>query len=210
MQSFIDEIAHEINVDPVQFRLDLLDEAIKSPHGELGYDPDKLKGVVKLAAEKSKWNDKEDNIYKGFSAYYSHRTYVAEVAKIKLVDQQLKIENVVCAVDCSILVNPLGAINQIQGGIIDGIGHAMFGDLTFENGKPQMKNFDDYRLIRMIESPAQINAHFVKSDNDPTGLGEPSLPPAGGALANALFAATGIRFYKQPFVNQMTDLSRNI
>lgn len=209
-QSFIDEVAHDINVDPVQFRLDLLDEAIKNPHGEIGYDPQKMKGVIKLAAEKSLWTEKEDHIYKGFSAYYSHSTYVAEVAKIKLVNQQLKIENVVCAVDCGILVNPLGAINQIQGGIIDGIGHAMFGDLTFENGKPQMNNFDNYRLIRMIESPAQIDVHFVKSDNDPTGLGEPSLPPAGGALANALFAATGIRFYKQPFVNQMTDLSRNI
>jgi len=209
-QTFVDEIAHEIGVDPVKFRLDLLDEVINNPQGEFGYEPKRMKGVITLAAEKSRWNEKEDGIYKGFSAYYSHNTYVAEVAKIRLVDEQLKIENVICAVDCGILVNPTGAINQIQGGIIDGIGHAMYGDMAFENGKPQMTNFDKFRLIRMVEAPAQIDVHFVESDVDPTGLGEPSLPPAGGALANALFAATGIRFYKQPFVKQMTDLSRNM
>ena len=209
-QTFIDEIAHDIGVDPVQLRLDLLDEAIKTPHGELGYEPERLKGVVKLAAEKSKWNEKEAGIFKGFSAYYSHNTYVAEVAKIRLVENQLKIENVVCAVDCGILINPLGAINQIQGGIIDGIGHAMYGEMAFENGRPQMANFDKFRLIRMVEAPAQIDVHFVENDIDPTGLGEPSLPPASGALANALFAATGVRFYKQPFIQQMMDLSRSI
>ena len=135
---------------------------------------------------------------------------MAEVAKVRLDQGQLKIENVVCAVDCGILVNPLGAINQIQGGIIDGIGHALYGDLSFVNGEPQMKNFDSYRLIRMIESPEQIDVHFVKNQNNPTGLGEPSLPPASGALANALFAATGVRFYKQPFADQLMDISRNI
>ena len=209
-QTFVDEIAHEINVDPVKFRLDLLDEAINNPHGEYGYEPERMKGVIKLAAEKSGWGEKEEGIFKGFSAYYSHNSYVAEVAKVRLIDGQLAIEGVTCAVDCGILVNPTGAINQVQGGIIDGIGHAMYGDMVFENGKPQMTNFDKFRLIRMVESPKQIDVHFVKSDVDPTGLGEPSLPPAGGALANALFAATGVRFYKQPFVKQMTDLTRSI
>jgi len=209
-QSFIDEIAHEIKVDPVKFRLDLLDEAINNPTGEPGYEPKRMKGVIELAAEKSKWNTREEGIYKGFSAYYSHNTYVAEVAKVRLNDGQMVIENVVCAVDCGILVNPTGAINQVQGGIIDGIGHAMYGEMVFENGRPQVSNFDKFRLIRLVESPAQIDVHFVKSEVDPTGLGEPSLPPASGALANALFAATGIRFYKQPFVKQMMGLSRSI
>lgn len=209
-QTFIDEVAEAAGKDPVQFRLELLDEALKNPHGEFRYEPARMKGVVELAAEKSNWGQKEDGVYKGFSSYYSHNSYVAEVAKIRLIDGQLKIDNVICAVDCGILVNPLGAINQVQGGIIDGIGHAMFGEMTFENGKPQANNFDTYRLIRMVEAPEQIEVHFVDSDVDPTGLGEPSLPPAGGALANALFAATGKRFYKQPFVKQMTDLSRNI
>lgn len=209
-QSFVDEIAHDMGIDPVKFRLDLLDQAIQSPYGKVGYEPQKMKGVINLAAEKSKWGEKEAGIYKGFSAYYAHRTYVAEVAKIRLQEGQLKIENVICAVDCGILVNPLGAINQIQGGVIDGIGHALYGDLMFENGRPQMLNFKDYRLIRMIEAPTQIDVHFVESHNDPTGLGEPSLPPAGGALANALFAATGERFYDQPFAKQLMNVSRNI
>lgn len=209
-QSFIDEVAHELQVDPVQFRLDLLDEAIKNPHGKLGYEPEKMKGVIKLAAEKSNWGARDKNTHMGFSSYYSHNSYVAEVMKIRVVENELKIDQVVCAVDCGILVNPVGAINQIQGGIIDGIGHAMYGDFSFENGKPQMTNFDSFRLIRIVEAPAQIDVHFVKNENSPTGLGEPSLPPAGGALANALFAATGRRFYKQPFVQQMVDISRNM
>lgn len=209
-QSFIDEVAHEIEMDPVQFRLDLLDEVIKSPHGEIGYEPEKMKGVIKLAAEKSNWASRGNDSHMGFSAYYSHNSYVAEVIKIRIVENQLKIDKVVCAVDCGILVNPVGAINQIQGGIIDGIGHAMYGNLTFKNGEPQMKNFDSFRLIRFMEAPTQIDVHFVKNENNPTGLGEPSLPPAGGALANALFAATGRRFYKQPFIQQMIDISRNM
>ncbi len=209
-QSFIDEVAHEIGVDPVRFRLDLLDEVINNPHGEFGYEPKKMKGVIELAAAKSNWNHQEKGIFKGFSAYYSHNTYVAEVAKIRLEAGQLKIEKVDCAVDCGILVNPLGAINQIQGGIIDGMGHALYGDFTFKDGRPQSSNFNNYRLIRMMESPEQIDVHFVESDNDPTGLGEPSLPPAGGALANALFAATNIRFYRQPFAKQLVEIEKNI
>ncbi|MEL6143695.1 MAG: molybdopterin cofactor-binding domain-containing protein, partial [Bacteroidota bacterium] len=109
---------------------------------------------------------------------------------------------VTCAVDCGILVNPEAAKNQIEGGIIDGIGHAMYGDFTFNTGQTQSTNFDKYRLIRINEAPA-IDVHFVESNNDPTGLGEPSLPPAGGAVANALAAALNKRFYKQPFLDEL-------
>jgi len=106
-----------------------------------------------------------------------------------------------CAVDCGIVVNPIAAINQVEGGIIDGIGHAMFGELTFKDGKATQNNFNNYRMIRMGEAP-EIAVHFVKSENKPTGLGEPSLPPAGAAVANAIFAATGERLYSQPYVKQ--------
>jgi isoquinoline 1-oxidoreductase beta subunit len=128
---------------------------------------------------------------------------VAEVANKK---GQPATRKVTCAVDCGIVINPIAAKNQIEGGIIDGIGHALYGDLQFVNGEPQSTNYNNYRLIRMGEAPPVIECHFVKSTNDPTGLGEPSLPPAGGALANAMYKATGRRFYKQPFMQEQITL----
>jgi isoquinoline 1-oxidoreductase beta subunit len=159
-------------------------------------------GVIKLAAEKSNWGQTAENgVTKGFSAYYSHNTYVAEVAEVSIEKGNPKVNKVVCAVDCGIVINPLAAINQIKGGIVDGIGHAMYGDFAFYDGQPQQNNFHQYRLIRMPEAPP-VDVHFVKSYNDPTGLGEPTLPPAGGAIANAIFKSTGKRLYKQPFMKE--------
>ncbi|MEM6737911.1 MAG: molybdopterin cofactor-binding domain-containing protein, partial [Bacteroidota bacterium] len=97
------------------------------------------------------------------------------------------------------VVNPEGAKNQIEGGIIDGIGHAMYSQLTFENGVPQQQNFDRYQLMRHAQAPEEIEVHFVKNEIAPTGLGEPGLPPAVAALTNALYKASGIRYYHQPF-----------
>ena len=87
-----------------------------------------------------------------------------------------------------------------EGGIIDGIGNALFGEMTFIDGTPQKSNFHQYRMIRMGEAPKEIDVHFVKNEIDPTGLGEPPFPPVFGALANALYQATGKRYYKQPFL----------
>ena len=112
------------------------------------------------------------------------------------------VKKVTCVVDCGIVVNPLGARNQIEGGVIDGIGHAMYGDFSFKNGEPQDKNFNSYKLIRMNETPV-VETHFVESEMAPTGLGEPTLPPAGAAVANAIKAAKGVRLYNQPFVKYL-------
>lgn len=204
-QSFFDELASELGKDPIQFRLDLFARAKENPVGELQYDVDKSVGVIKLAAEKSNWGNAPEGVYQGFSTYYSHNTYVAEVAEVIMQGNTPVVKRVVCAIDCGIVVNPVGAINQVQGGVIDGIGHAMYGDFSFENGQPQARNFDKYRLIRMKEAP-EVEVHFVKSYNDPTGLGEPALPPAGGAIANAIARATGKRFYKQPFIKEQIVL----
>ena len=113
-----------------------------------------------------------------------------------------KVNKVWCAVDCGIVINPMAAKNQIEGGIIDGIGHATYSEMTFEDGKPQHTNFDTYRLIRHKEAPKEIESYFVDNGIDPTGLGEPSLPPIIGALANALYKATGQRHYNQPFITE--------
>lgn len=200
-QSFLDEVALEVGKDPVQFRLDLLQKAKTSPiGGELGYDVDRMIGVVKAAAEKSNWG-KDPNVKQGFSVYYSHRSYVAQVADIEMEGGSPVLKKVTAVTDCGMVVNPTGANHQVRGGIVDGMGHAMYGNLTFENGVPKQKNFDSYRLIRMKEVP-EIDTHFLDSGFDPTGLGEPALPPTGGAIANAIFSATGRRLRSQPFIEQ--------
>ncbi|MCL6258118.1 molybdopterin-dependent oxidoreductase [Aquiflexum sp. TKW24L] len=199
-QSFLDEVALAAKKDPVQFRLDLLAKAKSSPVGELQYDVDRMIGVIKLAAEKSNWG-KDANVMQGFSVYYSHRSYVAQVANIEMENNQPVLKKIVACTDCGIVVNPTGANHQVRGGIVDGMGHAMYGNLTFENGLPRQKNFDTYRLIRMKEVP-EIDVHYVQNGIDPTGLGEPALPPTGGAVANAIFKATGRRLRSQPFIEQ--------
>ena len=203
-QAFFDEVAQELEQDAVQFRLDLFDQAKTNPVGDVEYTIDKFKGVIELAAKESNWGNAPEGVYQGFSAYYSHNTYVAEVADVVMDGETPVIKKVTCAVDCGIVVNPIAAINQVEGGIIDGIGHALYGEMTFEKGKPQSQNLDSYRMIRMREAP-EVAVHFVKNTDNPTGLGEPTLPPAGGAIANAFYKATGQRLYKQPFIKQ-TDV----
>jgi isoquinoline 1-oxidoreductase beta subunit len=197
-QSFLDEVALAAKKDPVQFRLELLDRAKRTPVGEIKYDIDRMKAVIQLAAEKSGWGKKQ-NVSQGFSVYFSHRSYVAQVAEIEMKNSNPVLKKIYAASDCGIVVNLSGARQQVIGGIVDGFGHAMFGKLTFKDGVPEQKNFNNYRLIRMKEIP-EVEAHFVDNGIDPTGLGEPALPPTGGAVANAIFKATGKRLRNQPFV----------
>lgn len=197
--AFIDELAEVMGKDPVDLRIELLDKAINNPVGEIAGDPKRYKAAVELARDKSNWGKAKDGVHQGFSAFYSHNSYVAEVAEVEMVDGKPKITKVICGIDCGRVVNPMGAMNQIQGGVVDGIGHSMYSALTFKDGAPEQANFHQYRMIRMNEAP-QVEAHFVNTDESPSGLGEPTLPPAGGAVANALYRATGVRVMKQPFV----------
>ena len=198
-QSFFDELSLELKKDPTQLRIELINKAKGHNDERIKYSPERLEGVINLVKEKSNWGQSESHVYQGFASYYCHNTHVAEVAEIIIEMGVPIIKKVICAIDCGIVVNPLGALNQVKGGIIDGIGHAMYGELTFENGKPQSDNFDTYRLIRMNETP-EIEVHFVQNTIAPTGLGEPALPPVGAAVANAIFAATGKRLTKIPFI----------
>lgn len=175
-------------------------EATKDLPAKGNYEPDRFIEVIKLAAEKSGWGNAPQGEHLGFSVYFSHSTYVAEVAHVVMENDKPRIKKVTCAVDCGLVVNPKAATNLVQGGVIDGIGHAMYSDFRFENGKPYASNFDKYRLIRMGEAP-QVEVHFVDNGKRPTGLGEPTLPPAGGAVANAIYSATKERLYKQPYVS---------
>jgi isoquinoline 1-oxidoreductase beta subunit len=200
-QAFLDEVAEAAGKDPIDFRLGLFDRAINNPVGERNdYDAERYAGVLKLVREKSGW-DADSGEARGVAAYYCHNSYVAQVLDLSLgTDNKPQVEKVFCAVDCGIVVNPEGARNQIEGGIVDGIGHALYGQLTFTDGKPDQDNFKTYRLIRHPEAPRMIETHFVDNGIAPTGLGEPSLPPIMGALANAMYQATGERVYDQPFL----------
>jgi isoquinoline 1-oxidoreductase subunit beta len=208
-QSFFDELAETMGVDRIQLHLDLLENAKNNPDPKIDYSPERLQGVIKLAVEKSNWGKSEAGVYQGFSVYYCHNTHVAEVADITMENGIPRVIKVTCAVDCGIVVNPLGALNQIKGGIIDGIGHCLYGDLKFKDGVPQSSNFNNYQLIRMMDTP-QVEVHFVENDLDPTGLGEPTLPPIGAAIANAIYAATGKRITKQPYISNLEPLGKTL
>ncbi|MDW3648580.1 MAG: molybdopterin cofactor-binding domain-containing protein [Bacteroidia bacterium] len=201
-QSFLDELAEAVEKDPIEFRLELLERAAKHPVGERNdYDAERYAGVLKLLKEKSGWGkDQDSQIRRGVSAYFCHNSYAAQVVDLYVKDGKPVIERVCCAIDCGIVINPDAATNLCEGAIVDGIGNALFGELRFRKGVPEKNNFHQYRMIRMGEAPKAIDVHFVENEIDPTGLGEPAFPPVFGALANALYKATGERQYHQPFI----------
>lgn len=200
-QSFLDELAEEMGRDPIGLRLELLERAKNNPVGPLNdYDAARYAGVLELVREKSNWDNTPPGVHRGVSAYFCHISYSAQVLDLTYQDGSPVIESVSCAVDCGLVVNPDAASNLAEGAIVDGIGNALFGELNFNAGVPDKNNFHQYRMIRMAEAPRKIDVHFVNNNIDPTGLGEPTFPPVFGALANALYQATGIRFYDQPFM----------
>ncbi len=199
-QSFLDEVAEAAGKDPIDFRLELLKKAQDDPVGENNdYDPARYAGVLELVREKSGWNTSQD-MHRGVSAYFCHNSYVAQVLDIAMENDKPVVQKVTTAIDCGIVVNPDAAKNLAEGGVVDGIGHAMYSAITFKDGAPEQTNFDKYRLIRHSEAPREIETYFVDNGIDPTGLGEPPFPPVMGALANALYKATGRRHYHQPFI----------
>jgi isoquinoline 1-oxidoreductase beta subunit len=199
-QSFIDEVALAAGKDPVQFRLDLLQKARTKPVGTISYNIDRMETVIKTAAERSGWGTKK-NVSQGFSVYFSHASYVAQVGEVMMKDGKPVVKKIYAVSDCGEVINKSGALQQVMGAIVDGYGHAMFGKLSFKDGASEQNNFHNYRMIRMKEIP-EIDAHFIDNGIDPTGLGEPALPPTGGAVANAIFKASGIRIKNQPFIDE--------
>jgi isoquinoline 1-oxidoreductase beta subunit len=202
-QSFLDEVAEAAGKDPIEFRLELLRRAKTNPVGKNNeYDVDRYRGVLEMVREKSGWANPPAGVSRGVAAYFCHASYAAHVLDLTIENGKPVVQRVTSAIDCGIVVNADAATNMVQGAVIDGIGNALFGGITFRNGAPEKTNFNTYRMIRMPDAPKAIDVHFVKSEVDPTGLGEPPFPPIFGALANAIYQATGKRLYKQPFVGE--------
>jgi isoquinoline 1-oxidoreductase beta subunit len=160
--------------------------------------------VLDRAAEASGWGRKTPKgVGLGVACHYSHRGYVAVVVEVAVADGSLTVRKAWAAVDVGRqIVNPNGAEQQVQGSVLDGIGAALGQAITIENGAVAQSNFGDFPMLRLADAP-DVEVHFVTSDNPPTGLGEPALPPAPAALVNAVFAATGKRIRTLPIGDQL-------
>lgn len=199
-QSFLDELAHAAGKDPVQFRMDLLSTLSSAPQG--GMDPGRMKPVLALAAEKAGWGKRTmpKGTALGVGFHFSHRGYFAHVAEVSVsAANAVKVNKVWVAGDIgSHIINPRGAESMVQGSVVDGLSEMMHQEITLEKGRVVQKNYNQHELVRMKNSPLAIDVHWIKSNNPPTGLGEPALPPILPAVANAIFAASGKRLRTLP------------
>jgi len=187
VESFFDEVAHAGGKDPYELRRQLL------------ANQPRMSAVLNLAAEKGGWGKPlAPGHGRGIATHFSFDSYVAQVVEASVEkDGTVRVHRVVCAVDCGRVVNPDIVKAQMEGGIIFGLTAALKTEITLENGRVQQKNFHDYQMLRMFESP-EIEVHIVPSELSPTGVGEPSVPPVAPALTNAIFAVTGKRVRRLP------------
>ncbi|HKK28343.1 MAG TPA: molybdopterin cofactor-binding domain-containing protein [Gemmatimonadota bacterium] len=201
-ECFMDELAERAGIDPVEYRLHLIDTFRMDrpkPNPRFPHDPERLKGVLRLAAEKAGWGkDLPEDRAMGVACGIDHLSYAAEVIEVSRSGSGFRIERVVCAADCGPVVNPDGGRAQIEGAIHQGLSAALGERITVRNGAVREGNFDGYPILSIDRAPREIEVHFAETDAHPTGLGEPALPPAAPALANALYRLTGRRIRSLP------------
>jgi isoquinoline 1-oxidoreductase beta subunit len=187
VESFIDEVAQAAGKDPFEFRCNLL---AASP---------RLKAVLELAAQKAGWGDPPpEGQFRGIAAHESFGSFVAQVAEVSVNPAgKVKVHRVVCAIDCGRVVNPDMVTAQMESGIAFGLTAALYGEITFKNGRVEQDNFNNYEMLRMNEMP-KVEVHLLPSEEALGGVGEPGVPPIAPAVTNAIFAATGRRIRRLP------------
>jgi isoquinoline 1-oxidoreductase beta subunit len=187
VEAFLDEVAHAGGKDPYELRRALL---AKQP---------RMLAVLDLAAKKANWGSKlPPGMGRGIATHFSFDSYVAQVVEASVgKGGEVRVHRVVCAVDCGLVINPDTVKAQMEGGIVYGLTAALKTEITLKDGRVEQGNFNDYPMLRMFESP-EIEVYIVPSTEHPTGVGEPGVPPAAPALANAIFAATGKRVRRLP------------
>jgi isoquinoline 1-oxidoreductase beta subunit len=187
VETFLDELARAAGKDPYEYRRGLLE------------DHPRHRRVLELATGKAGWGKPlAEGHGRGLAVHESFGSFVAQVAEVSVSREgAVRVHRVVCAIDCGPVVNPDGVRAQMEGGIVFGLTAALFGEITFENGRVKQRNFHDYPMLWMHEAPV-VEAHIVPSTDKMGGVGEPAVPPIAPAVANAIFAVTGKRIRRLP------------
>jgi isoquinoline 1-oxidoreductase beta subunit len=187
VESFMDELAHAAGTDPFDFRRDLLTNQPRH------------KAVLELTAQKAGWGTPlVEGHGRGIALHKSFGSFVAQVAEISVTDQgKVEVQRVVCGIDCGQVVNPNTVEAQMESGIVFGLTAALRGEITLKNGRVQQSNFNNYPLLTLSEMP-KVEVHIIQSQEPPSGVGEPGVPPIAPAIGNAIFAATGKRIRSLP------------
>ena len=203
VESFVDELANSAGVDPLEFRLRLIGDDRKipdftNPKEGKPLDTARLKGVLRLAAEKADWGKPlPKSVFRGIAGYYSFESYTAAVVEASVDAGAVKVRRIVYAVDCGRPINPEGVRAQVESAAIYGLSATLHDAITIKGGRVEQSNFNDYQMPRMSEAP-KTEVHVVMSKEEPTGIGEPGLPVIAPALCNAIYAGTKKRIRRLP------------
>lgn len=213
IECFLDEIATASNRDPVELRLEMIGAGAAHSYMYLPqmprstFDTRRYAAVIRRAAEAAGWGERlPKGSGRGFAAHFTFESYVAQVVEVTIAGGRLRIDRVTAAVDAGMIINPNGARAQIEGSINDALSAALGQAITIRDGQVEQRNFTDYEMLRMDGAARRIDVSFIESGEPPGGLGEPGVPPLAPALANAIFAATGVRLRRTPMLPDLTPL----
>lgn len=199
INSFIDELADKAQKDPLEFKLNMIGaDRIRKENSPHPLNTKRLKNVMNIAAKNADWGKKlPEGHGLGIAFYYSFFSYVATVVEVSVIDNKVKLHNIWTVLDCGMVVNKDNVLNQMEGAAVFGTSIALHGKITAKDGAIEQSNFHDYQMTRMNEAPP-IHVTLIESDEAPTGVGEPGVPPVAPAITNAIFNATGKRYRTLP------------